>query len=308
MVSRGGRGKSSNCSGQPFRHERAPPTPPPVRPVLPSRVDELPPLGADFWSIVDDGVAALDLALAPAVRAGIDAHVRLLLAWNAAINLTGLREPAQIARGHVLDSLTAAASVDAVLRRSPDERGGGLLDLGSGGGFPGLPLALVVGAGRCALVDSVAKKAAFLKVASLAARTAAHAAEAGAWLPSFEVLAERAEDLADEPTQRAGWDVVTARAVGSLAEVAELGLPLLTVGGRLVVWKLDSGDQLRAELDAARAIVRAAGGSRPHVASVRPAARLGLTGHVLVTIRKARPTPDRYPRQPAERRRSALLR
>ena len=172
--------------------------------------------------------------------------------------------------------------------------------------FPGLPLAFAVGAERAALVDSVNKKAAFLRVASASASSAFTAA--GESPPAFEVLAERAEDLARQPEQRAGWSVVVARAVGSMAELAELALPLLTMGGHLVAWKRDADGELRAELDAARQTISAVGGSRPQVQRVDPQGRLGLTDHVLVTVRKARPTSDHYPRQPAERRRAALLR
>jgi 16S rRNA (guanine527-N7)-methyltransferase len=277
----------------------------------------LPP---SFWHIVDDGATALAITLGPGVRAAIDAHVRLLLAWNEAINLTALRQPDQIARAHVIDSLTAAATVEGLLGRSGAGGGRSVLDLGSGGGFPGLPLSFAVGADRCALVDSVHKKAAFLRTASAAAcaasaaasgaRSDASAADAEALesTPHVEVFAERAEGLADEPEQRAGWAVVVARAVGSMAEVVELGLPLLAPGGHLVAWKSDGDGALRAELDMARPLIIAVGGSRAHVERVDPSGKLGLASHVLVTIRKARPTPAGFPRQPAERRRAALLR
>jgi 16S rRNA (guanine527-N7)-methyltransferase len=306
-VSRRGRGQSINALGQPPRHEQARPTSPPARhEPLPTDPALLPPLPPEFWQITQDGAEALGMMLSPGVRAAIDAHVRLLLAWNRAINLTALRLPDRIARGHVIDSLAGAPTVEGFLNRANAGRSRSLLDLGSGGGFPGLPLAVAVGAERCALVDSVNKKAAFLHVAASAAVAAA--AAAGEQAPVCEVLAERAEDLADEPEQRAAWSVVVARAVGSMAELAELALPLLAVGGHLVAWKSDADGALRAELDAARATISAVGGSRPNVQRVDPDGRLGLNGHVLVTVRKARTTPDLYPRQPAERRRAALLR
>ena len=307
-VSRRGREQSLNSSGQPFRHEQPSPSPPPQRhQSLPQTATELARLPDTFWSTVDAGCAELEVSLKPGARAAIDAQVRLLLAWNGAINLTALRTPEQISGGHVLDSLSAVPVCLRVLARSGVEpAAAGLLDLGSGAGYPGLPLALAAGVGRCGLVDSVAKKAAFLRVAAAAAESAV--AESGEVGPVFEVLAERAEDLADEATHRAGWDIVIARAVGSLAEVAELSLPLLKVGGHLLAWKGEAGGGLRTELEAARPVMRAAGGSRAHVERADPTGALGLGDHVLVTIRKARPTPDRYPRNPSERRRAALLR
>jgi 16S rRNA (guanine527-N7)-methyltransferase len=228
------------------------------------------------------------------------------LAWNDAINLTALRLPDLIARGHVLDSLAGARPVERVLAKTAAARSGSILDLGSGGGFPGLPLAFAVGARDCALVDSVNKKAAFLRTASASASAAC--IEAGEEPPIVDVLADRSEDLAEEPRHRAGWSVVVARAVGSMAEVAELGLPLLAIGGHLVAWKRDAHGELRHELDAAHATIAAVGGNPPRVERVDSAGRVGLKDHVLVIVRKARPTPERYPRQPAERRRAALLR
>jgi hypothetical protein len=93
-----------------------------------------------------------------------------------------------------------------------------------------------------------------------------------------------------------------------MSELVELALPLLAVGGHLVAWKREADGALRTELDDARATISAVGGSRLTVQRVDPHGRLGLEGHVLVTVRKAHSTPDRYPRQPAERRRAALLR
>ena len=258
--------------------------------------------------MVDGGLDALALTLTAGVRAAIDAHVKLLLAWNDAINLTALRTPDAIARGHVLDSLSAANPIRRLL--SMRRRGAAhtsLLDLGSGGGYPGLPLGLALGVGRLALVDSVQKKARFLQVAADAAAAALIAA--GESAPQVDVLAERSEDIADEADHRAGWDLVVARAVGSLAEVAELGLPLAAVRGHVIAWKRDDGSgTLDAELRAAARVIQAAGGGRPHIQRVDPDGMAGLASHVLVVIGKVRPTPDRYPRQPAERKRAPLLR
>ena len=89
-------------------------------------------------------------------RTLIDTHVRLLLAWNAAINLTAITEPGDIARRHVADSLAALPLLATRPTRS-------ILDLGSGGGFPGIPLAAGIPSAKVTLVESVGKKAAFLQ-------------------------------------------------------------------------------------------------------------------------------------------------
>ena len=275
------------------------------RSALPDAPSATAPLPTALWPIADAGLAALGIALRPAARAAIDAHLRLLLAWNEHVNLTALRTPEQVARGHLLDSLSALPLIGRLAAR-----GGippALLDLGSGGGFPGLPLAVCLPAGRCALVDSVGKKAAFLNVAAAAAAGALR--NAGEMPPTLTALAERAEDLADDPAQRAGWDIVVARAVGSLAEVLELGLPLLRVGGHVVAWKSEAvAAGLRGEINAAWRIGQDAGGGRPIVAAPDRDGMAGLADHRLVVVRKVRPTPERYPRPPAERRRARLLR
>ena len=96
-----------------------------------------------------------------AQRSAIDGHVRLLLAWNQSINLTAIRDPEAVAIGHVVDSLTALP----VMRERGLRR---FVDLGSGGGFPGLPVAAALEADAALLVDSVAKKVRFLDAAAAA--------------------------------------------------------------------------------------------------------------------------------------------
>ena len=289
---------------------RRPSTPSVERQPLPRDVRETPPLDAEYTAVIDAGVGEIGLDLTQAQRAAIDGHVRLLLAWNRHINLSGLRDPGAIARGHVLDALLAVPA----LRKIARGRGGAgvtLLDIGSGGGFPGLPLAIALPARRAALVDSIAKKAAFLDAAAAAAGEALSAPENGPDDRSGIVaLAERAEDLADEPDQRETWDLVVARAVGTVAECAELGLPLARRNGHVVVWKRASDDPARAALNneiiEARRIVQAAGGAGVRVVALEAGERVGLPGSCLVVIRKVRFTPDRYPRSPGERRRGPL--
>lgn len=268
---------------------------PPQRVALPHAVDATAPLDAIFFEVLERGLNGLGLALDDAARDAIAGHVRLLIAWNEHINLSGLRTAEQIARGHVLDALLAIGPLRDLTGDTPS-----LLDLGSGGGFPGLPLAIALPTGRTALVDSIRKKAAFLEVAAAAV----------AAVVAVEVLAERAEDLADEHDQREAWDIVTARAVGSVAEVGELGLPLARVGGHVVAWKSAGSDeqagQLEAEVADAGRLIRLVGGDRPRVITLPAAEQLGLPGRCLVVIDKLRPTPDGYPRAPGERRRRPL--
>jgi 16S rRNA (guanine527-N7)-methyltransferase len=255
-------------------------------------------MGPAFEQALEIGLGELDLLDDPAgsaaARASYEAHARLLRDWGAAINLTAIRDPAEIARRHVIDSLSALPVLRPIVGTAS------LLDLGSGAGYPGLPLIAGLPIARLGLLDSVRKKARFLEVA--AAAVSANLADGGppdADVPEIDVFAERAEDLAEEPDQRGSWQVVTARAVGSLAEVVELGMPLVREGGAVVAWKREEEHfGLRAELQDAGSIIRAAGGGRPEVAVIKAGS---LVGHRLVIVPKERPTPSSYPRPVAKR-------
>ena len=108
---------------------------------LPQDAADLPALGDAFWSIVRNGSAGLGFELTAPQLAAIDAHARLLLAWNRHINLTAIRDEEDVARLHVLDSLTALPQLRQYLRPGRRLR---LLDLGSGGGYPGIPLGVAL--------------------------------------------------------------------------------------------------------------------------------------------------------------------
>jgi 16S rRNA (guanine527-N7)-methyltransferase len=256
---------------------------------LPSRVEGLPPLPPEALLSLDQGLIALRLAdLAAPVRSGLIDHLRLLLAWNRAINLSAIRAADDAVREHILDSLSAVH----VLR---ERRLDALLDLGSGGGYPGLPLGLAQPTRRMLLVESVAKKAAFLSAAAGVVR--ADWAGGG----EIEVFNGRAEALAVDRRHRERWPAVVARAIAPLAELAELALPLVARGGVLVAWKRQP---FEIELEAAESALDSLGGGPPQVI---PIALAGLEDHILVVVEKVGPTPVGYPREPALRRRQPGL-
>lgn len=275
------------------RAGQAPKAPPPGREPLPTCVQGLPPLPPEYGAVLEAGLpriaaggpadTAADAALPGTARQAIDDHVRLLLAWNEAINLSGIRAPEAIAREHVLDSLTALP----LLRSARVDE---FVDLGSGAGYPGLPLAAALPARRALLVDSIAKKARFIETAVQATGLA----------PRVAVAAARAESLAVDPRHRGRWQAVVARAVAELADLAELGLPLLAPGGILVAWK-----RLPCDEELARA-QRAAPHLGGRLSACRTVAVPGLENHALAVIEKVAPTPPQYPREPAVRRRRPL--
>jgi len=166
----------------------------------------------------------------------------------------------------------------------------GILDLGSGGGYPGLPLSAVLGPARTLLVDSVAKKVAFLRTV----------VEATGLERRVAAEATRAEALARDPRDREAWPVVTARAVTGLAGLVELALPLVAPGGMLIAWKQEPlEDELAAAAPALRALQ--AGPVTVHETCVP-----GLEAHRLVVIPRGGSIDVRFPRDPAERRHRPL--
>ncbi len=158
------------------------------------------------------GLEALGLALAPAQRQALLRLVGELADWNARFNLTAIRDPAQVVDKHLLDSL-------AVLGRL---RGLTVADIGSGAGFPGLPLAIADPDRRFTLVESTGKKAKFLRHAAGVLN-----------LPNVEVVQGRAEAL--KPSQ--AFDSVISRALGTLADFIRVAGHLAGRGGRLLAMK-----------------------------------------------------------------------
>ena len=167
--------------------------------------------------------------------------MRLLDAWNPAINLTRVSDPRERATRHLLDSLVAVPHIERLL-----PNGGKIADLGSGGGFPGVPLAARLLSHHSnlsmTLIESIGKKARFLDVVTAASGLA----------PRLRVAHARAEELAQGGGVR--FDVVTARAVAPLGELIRLAVPLLTPTGSLLAWKRAS-DEWSAELSAAASFI-----------------------------------------------------
>lgn len=169
-----------------------------------------------------EGLSALGLALAPGQVEALLRLVDELADWNARFNLTAIKEPAAVVDKHLLDSL-------AVL---PHLKGLSIADIGTGAGFPGLPLAIADPDRRFTLVESTGKKANFVRHAARVLN-----------LPNVEVVQARAE--AYRPARP--FDAVIARALGSLADFVRVAGHLAGRGGRLLAMK---GKAPEAEIEA----------------------------------------------------------
>lgn len=208
-----------------------------------------------------------------------DIYARLLVEWNEKMNLTAITDPTDMAVKHFADSLTAAHLL-------PDGAFS-LIDVGTGAGFPGVPLAMVRDDCTLTLLDSLNKRLVFLEALCDAVGVKAVRVHA------------RAEDGGKDPVLREKFDVATARAVSNLPVLSEYCLPFVRVGGRFLALK---GAEVEHELAAAKRAIAALGGKcRTVEACTLPPDKDGVCGaRHLVFVDKIKETPTAYPRPAAK--------
>ncbi|MCB9422949.1 MAG: 16S rRNA (guanine(527)-N(7))-methyltransferase RsmG [Ardenticatenaceae bacterium] len=218
--------------------------------------------------------AVFNITLSPEQINQFERYQTLLLDWNQRMNLTAIREPRQIQQRHFLDALTCSLVTG-------DLNGRSLIDVGTGAGFPGLPLKILFPDMRLTLVESVVKKTHFLEVV---------VAELG--LRDVVIVPERAELLGQDVAHRAQYDWAVARAVAELRILVEYLLPLCRLGGFVLAQK---GAGAAEEVAAAgRAMVELGGTVRPLFPVNLPQRK---ETHYLVVVEKTAVTPDTYPRR-----------
>ncbi len=220
------------------------------------------------------GAADLGLELSADQVAQFDRYQTLLLDWNQKINLTAITDPAVIPIRHFLDSLSCATVTGDLTDKS-------LIDVGTGAGFPGLPLKILYPELNLTLVESVRKKTDFLR-----------AVTAELALENVTIVPERAEIVGQHSLYRERFDWVVARALAAMPILVEYLLPLCKVGGHMLAQKGSSAGQETA--DAAKATETLGGGE----AALTEISLPGVENkHYLVVVEKERPTPEKYPRR-----------
>ena len=230
------------------------------------------------------GAQHLGLELSQRQLEQFDLYRRLMLQWNHRVNLTSIVDYENVQLLHFLDSLTV---LEALPSRQP-HISWRVIDLGTGAGLPGIPLKLAWPELELVLVESVAKKTAFLQhlVAALE-------------LEAVEVITARAEELGQMDTFRERFDLTLARGLAKLSTLVELALPFCKRGGLFIAQKKGA---IQRELDEARDAIATLGG---RLQGILPISIDGLpAGRVLVVIEKIAATPLRYPRRtgvPAKR-------
>ncbi len=233
---------------------------------------------------VKEQAERLGLEVPSELWALLERYLDAVLIANERFNLTGVKDREEAWRRHIVDSLTLLPLLDEL------PEGSRVVDVGSGAGLPGIPLAICRGDLAVTLVDSTGKKARFMEEVS---------AELG--LSHTRVLNERVELMGQRKGDRESYDVATCRALGPLPELLEYTLPLLRVGGELLAMK---GPSVEAELEGAGDALHILGGGEVEVIDAYPEGFDLRT--VFVRVIKARPTPRIYPRPPGQPRHEPL--
>lgn len=225
-------------------------------------------------SLIHDAKTIFNVHLTTRQVAALVNYERELIEWNRKFNLTAIRDVESIRSKHFLDSFSCVLAWKA----NPPRR---LVDVGTGAGFPGIPLKIIYPTMHVTLVESVGKKAMFCQ----------HVIQT-LGLDDMEVIHARAEDAGHDPAHRETYDWAVARAVANMNILAEYLLPLVKLGGTMLAQKGESGP---AEAQSAEKAMKLLGGKLKQLIPVH------LPGvaddRYLVLVEKIAATPPRYPRK-----------
>jgi 16S rRNA (guanine527-N7)-methyltransferase len=224
------------------------------------------------------GAAKLGIQLNSRQIGQFELYYQELIEWNTRINLTAISDYRSVQVKHFLDSLTITLALPAQEVTNPDFR---TIDIGTGAGFPGLPLKILLPQSNLMLLESTAKKVSFLQhvIRKLD-------------LENVEVVNSRAEEAARLPLYRQQFALVLSRAVALLPTLVELTLPFCRVDGRCIVQKKG---EVEHEVSSAKWAISVLGGKLEEIRAVE--LEEFSDARYLVIIDKIRPTPDRYPRR-----------
>lgn len=200
-------------------------------------------------------------------------YMNLLIEWNEKINLTAIIEPNEIILKHFIDSIT-------ILKDIKD--GSTVVDVGTGAGFPGIPLSIMNPTLKITLVDSLNKRLIFLQEVINELD-----------LKNVELVHARAEEFGRNKKYREKFDIATSRAVANLATLSEYLLPLVKINGKVISMKAGNASQ---EIEDAKKAIKTLGGNINNIEEFNlPQSDIGRT---IIIIDKIKETPGKYPRKP----------
>lgn len=226
-----------------------------------------------------DGARKLGINLNDKQITQFKLYYQELANWNKKLNLTTITDYQEVQIKHFLDSLTVTLALTKEELRQP---GFSIIDIGTGAGFPGIPLNIFLPESRLVLLDSKAKKATFLR----------HIIDQ-LKLEHAEVVVGRAEEIAHQSLFRQNFTLVVSRAVASLPTLVELALPFCQIGGEFVAQKKG---EIKQEVIQASKAIESLGGKLKQVKKIELEEL--SDERCLVIIDKIYPTPEKYPRRP----------
>jgi 16S rRNA (guanine527-N7)-methyltransferase len=197
-------------------------------------------------------------------------YMKEILDWNEKVNVTAIKDEKEFIVKHFIDSLT-------ILEYIEDKKT--ILDIGTGAGFPGIPIKIAKPTNKVILVDSVNKKLNVIR--DIIPKIS---------LENIECIHGRAEDLANDKKYRENFDIVTSRAVANLNTLVEYMLPFLKIGGKIICMK---GPNYEEELEQSRKAITILGGTIDKVENRYISEELERS---IIIIRKVKETPKQYPR------------
>ena len=200
-------------------------------------------------------------------------YMNLLIEWNEKMNLTAITDPEEIILKHFIDSIT-------ILKELEDDST--VVDVGTGAGFPGIPLSIMNPTLKITLVDSLNKRLIFLQEVVNKLN-----------LKNVEIVHARAEEFGQNKKYRECFDVSTSRAVANLSTLSEYLIPLVKVNGKVISMK---ASEAREEINEAKKAIEVLGGTIEKIDEfILPQSDIGRT---VIIIRKNKQTPNKYPRKP----------
>ena len=230
----------------------------------------------NVWNLLEKGAGELGIHLLPAQLEQFRIFFRLLTEKNKVMNLTAITEPEDVIVKHFIDSLSVVKATDMQKIRT-------IMDMGTGAGFPGIPLKIVFPDISFVLADSLNKRIQFLSEVI-----------EECMLENIEVVHARAEDLARNGDYRERFDLCLSRAVANLSSLSEYCLPFVKVNGAFISYKAGNVSE---EISQAENAIRLLGGKKENVVSFQLPCSPVPVDRTLIVIRKTKQTPPRYPRK-----------
>ena len=200
----------------------------------------------------------------------LEKYMEEVLKWNEKVNLTAITDREEFVQKHLIDSLLCAETLEFTASSS-------ICDVGTGGGFPGVPLAVCYPDKGFVLMDSLAKR---IRIVQQICGELS--------IKNVRAVHGRAEDLARQEDFRDRFDLCVSRAVANMRVLSEYCMPFARAGGFFIAYK---GAECESEIGDAREAIRLLGGDEPEIR------KLPELGHSLVVVKKNGPTPDAYPRK-----------